>query len=86
MTSNLVRSLAVLPSVRAPAIADQALVEIELPLLEDLPLALRRSADDQLDRSLGGGRPLDLGQAGLELGRRNVHVARHAACSMSSMR
>ena len=81
-----VRGLAVLPSVRPPAVSDQALVEIELAFLENLSLALRRSANDQLDGSLGSRRPLDVRQAGLELRRRNVHVARHPACSMSSIR
>ena len=65
-----VRGLAVLPSARPPAVSDQALVEIELAFLENLSLALRRPANDQLDGSLGSRRPLDVRQAGLELRRR----------------
>ena len=50
-----VRGLAVLPSARPPAVSDQAVVEIELAFLENLSLALRRPANDQVDGSLGAG-------------------------------
>src|SRR6185503_11200402 len=55
-----------------PAVADQAVVHVELPLLQHFALALARAADDQLQHAFVFRRAPDLVQPGVQFFSRQV--------------